>query len=172
MQRFCLQMKMKSLMIQCTWQIVLFCLFSYTINRNIWNKSNYISSFGNSYDAMVAYQSLASVSGSISEQILCGHRHTLEPSTRHSCMRKVPRGIQDRPSGPAPIKSGCLSLPLTDGDDILDVKARLCRQYRRRLIRFLSHPSMYNWPMVKVQPIRFPMKKTADQNNSTVRSPI
>jgi hypothetical protein len=41
-----------------------------------------------------------------------GHRHTLEPSTRHSCMRKVPWGIQDRPSGPAPIKSGRLSLPL------------------------------------------------------------
>ena len=38
--------------------------------------------------------------------------HEMEPSTRHSCMRKVPWGIQDRPSGPVPIKSGCLSLPL------------------------------------------------------------
>jgi hypothetical protein len=38
--------------------------------------------------------------------LIRGHRHTLEPSTRHSCMRKVPWGIQDRPSGPAPINQG------------------------------------------------------------------
>ena len=40
------------------------------------------------------------------QQLLRGHCHTLEPSTRHSCMRKVPWGIQDRPSGPAPTNPG------------------------------------------------------------------